>query len=131
MAFDFKQNVSFLSLQKEYSETLSKKYLSEMSWSPVNRDKIAVSSSDNSIFILERDENSFKTIGKLTEHLAGVTFVQWSSQSEHKLVSTSFDHTVRVWDTQTLECIAWCEYENKMFCATFLPTGNFHISVNG
>lgn len=98
-----------------------------MSWSPVNQEKLAVSSSDNSIFILERDENGFKTSGKLAGHLSGVTFVKWSSQSEHKLVSASFDHTVRVWDTQTMECIAWSEYENRMFCAAFLPTGKFQI----
>lgn len=94
-----------------------------MSWSSVNPDKLAVSSSDNSIFILENDANGFKASGKLVGHLAGVTFVKWSSQSDHKLVSASFDHTVRVWDTQTFECIAWSEYENKMFCAAFLPTG--------
>lgn len=107
-----------------YSEVLSKKYLSELSWSSINPKKLAVSTSDNSIFILEEDDECFKRIGELTGHLAGVSSVRWSGHSEHKLVSASFDYTVRVWNTQTMECIAWSAYENKMHCAAFLPTGN-------
>lgn len=106
-----------------YSEVLSKKYLSELSWSPINPKKLAVSTSDNSIFILEEGDEGFKKTGELVGHQGGVASVRWSGQSEHKLVSASFDHTVRVWDTQTMECIAWSEYENKMHCAIFLPTG--------
>lgn len=94
-----------------------------MVWSTVNRSKLAVSTSDNSIYILHHDGQNFAKIGELTGHQSGVTFVSWSGQSEHKLVSTSFDHTVRVWDTQTMDCIAWSEYANKMQCAAFLPTG--------
>lgn len=102
---------------------LSKKYLSEISWSPTNPKKLAVSTNENSIFILEVDEQGFKKTGELVGHHSGVVSVEWSGQSEHKLVSASFDNTVRVWDTQKMECIAWSEYENKMFCAIFLPTG--------
>lgn len=109
--------------QEIYTEVLSRKYLSELSWSPINPKKLAVSTSDNSIFILEENDGGFKKLAELTGHLAGVTTVRWSGQSDHKLVSASFDHTVRVWDTQTMECIAWSEYENKMYCAAFLPTG--------
>lgn len=100
-----------------------------MSWSTVDRNKLAVSTNDNFIYILHDadDGNGFKKIGELTGHQSGVTYVSWSGQSEHKLVSASIDHTVRVWDTQTMECIAWSEYENKMHCAAFLPTGKSTI----
>lgn len=94
-----------------------------MAWSTVNPNKLAVSTSDSSIHILHHDGNGFTKIGELTGHQSGITCVSWSGKSEHKLVSTSFDHTVRVWDTQAMECIAWSEYENKMQCAAFLPTG--------
>lgn len=94
-----------------------------MSWSPIDCTKLAVSSSDNNIYILHDDGDGFKKIGELVGHQSSVTSVCWSSQSEQKLVSASFDHTVRVWDAQTMECIAWSEYENKMQCAAFLPTG--------
>lgn len=96
-----------------------------MSWSPVNRNKLAVSTSDNNIYIVHDAGDGFKKIGDLIGHQSVVTFISWSSQSEDKLVSTSFDHTVRVWNTQTMECIAWSEYENKMQCAAFLPTSKF------
>lgn len=102
---------------------LSKKYISEMTWSTVNPNKLAVSGSDNNIYILHHDGNGFTKTGELIGHQSGITCVSWSGKSENKLVSTSFDHTVRVWDTETMECIAWAEYENKMQCAAFLPTG--------
>lgn len=110
--------------QELFSEVLSKKYLTELSWSEVNSKKLAVASSDSNIFILQDNGDGFKKIGELAGHQSSVTFVSWSTQSENKLVSTSFDHTVRVWDTNTMECIAWSAYENKMHCAIFLPTGN-------
>lgn len=100
-----------------------------MSWSAVNPKKLAAASSDNTIFILEDAGDGFKKTGELTGHQSGVTFVNWSTKSEHQLVSASFDHTVRVWDTQTFECIAWSDYENKMHCAAFLPTGKFRIWI--
>lgn len=93
-----------------------------MSWSTVDHNKLAVATSDNTIHILHHD-NGFTKVGELIGHQSVVTFVSWSGKSENKLVSTSFDHTVRVWDTQTMDCIAWSEYENKMQCAAFLPTG--------
>lgn len=101
-----------------------------MAWSTMNPKKLAIASSDNNIFILEDDGNGFKKTGELSGHQSGVTFVSWSDKSEHKLVSASFDHTVRIWNTQTMECIAWSDYGNKMHCATFLPTGNFFLRLN-
>lgn len=100
-----------------------------MSWNELNGKKLAVSSRDNHIYILNGDDgDTFQTVGELTGHQSGVTCVSWSSQTEHKLVSASFDHTVRVWDTQTMECIAWSEYDSKMQCAAFLPTGKSTFS---
>lgn len=110
-----------------FSETIAKKYLSALSWSTTDPTKLAASSNDSMIYIFKKDDKKFKKIGELTGHEAGVTFITWSGQSKHKLVSSSFDHTVRVWDTEKFECIAWYEYENTMNCTTFLPTG---IDVN-
>lgn len=124
-------------MQEIYSESLAKKYISELAWSTVNFSKLAVGTNDDKIFILNescddpiRFENGlplvrFDRCGELAGHQSGVTWVKWSNQSEHKLVSASFDRTVRVWNTQTMECTAWCEYENRMHCAIFLPSGQF------
>lgn len=112
-------------IQEIFSEVLSKKYLTELSWSTINAKKLAVASSDSNIFIVQDVGDGFKKISELTGHHSGVKSVSWSTQTEHKLVSSSFDHTVRVWNTETQECIAWADYENKMHCAVFLPTGNF------
>ncbi|XP_031640462.1 protein rigor mortis [Contarinia nasturtii] len=116
---------------ERYSESISKKYVSELSWSTIDPNKLAVSTNDGKIFIYKEDADTFKRTGELMGHEAGVTFVSWSGQSEHKLVSASFDHTVRVWDTQKLECIAWFEYENKMNCANFLPTDENFVVCSG
>lgn len=117
-------------MQEIFSEKIAKKYLSELSWSALDKRKLAVSSNDNGISILSGSHRGFMRTGELIGHEAGVTFVSWSGQSEHKLVSASFDHTVRVWDTEKMQCIAWFEYENKMHCAAFLPTGIKKINYN-
>lgn len=107
------------------SEPLSKKYISDLSWSTKKPGTLAAATHDGKIFIFEKDEQTFKQTSVLTGHNLGVISVNWSSQTEHKLVSAGYDHTVRVWNTETLEYIAWVAYESKMCCATFLPTGKF------
>lgn len=100
-----------------------------MAWSSLDERKLAVSSSDDKIYILNASTSTdastigFEKFGELVGHQSGVTWVHWSNQSEHKLVSASFDSTVRVWNTESLECIAWFESENRMYCAIFSPNG--------
>lgn len=95
-----------------------------------------MASSSQHIYIIEAtsDSNdSIKSFEKTSEFIAhkNVIWVKWSNQSEHKLVSTGGDHTVRVWNTLTKECIAWSEYDNRMFCAIFMPSDENFILCSG
>lgn len=86
-----------------------------------------MASSVDRIFIFEatlvNGFPNFHKTGELVGHESGVTSVTWSKTSEHKLVSGSFDNTIRIWNTETMECIAWQEYETRMYCALFMPSG--------
>lgn len=124
-------HILILHFQEIFAEKLSKKYISEISWSEVNKLKLAVGTNENQIILFEAslgtgDEvPTFCRMGELVGHQSGITSVSWSNTSEHRLVSSSFDNTVRVWDARTMECIAWHENENKMFCALFMPSGKW------
>lgn len=122
--------------QEIFSEKLSKKYISEISWSTVNSEKCAVCSADEKIHIIENicndtSKTEFKNVGELIGHEQGLTWVKWSNESEHRLVSTSYDHTIRVWDTQTQKCIALKRFNSKMYCAIFMPSNENFVLCSG
>lgn len=64
-------------------------------------------------------------------HTLGVTWVEWSNKSENRLISTGFDNSVRVWDTDTAECLAMCEYNDQMYCAVFMPDDENLVAASG
>lgn len=72
-----------------------------------------------------------KVTGKLIGHVSGLTCVKWSNESENKLVSTSFDNTVRVWNTEKLECISIYRFSDRLFSAIFYPTNDNFILCSG
>lgn len=122
--------------QEIFTEKLSRKYISEISWSTVNPEKLAVCSAEEKIQIFENVSNDtlkteFKNVGELIGHEQGLTWVKWSNESEHRLVSTSYDHTVRVWDTQAQNCIALKRYNSKMYCAIFMPSNENFVLCSG
>lgn len=97
---------------------------------------MAVCTSDGSIHLFECVTNDDGTMrvedrGQLEGHKQGVTWVKWSNESETRLVSTGFDNSVRVWDTETKECIALSEYTDQMFCAIFLPSDENFVACSG
>lgn len=103
--------------------SVSKKYITSIAWSSLNNFLMAIASHDNHISLVEQRSDEFAEIGRLTGHTGSVTSVEWCKQTTNFLVSASFDHSVRVWNADTLACIAWMEYDNRMQCAIFLPTG--------
>lgn len=113
--------------------------MSHFAWNPIAENRLAISSMETDIYLatcanganlLEVDENDRVHIdGKLSGHLNGVTSIEWSNHTEHRLVSCSFDSTVRVWDTEKFECIAKVSYSSRTHCARFSPTdGNFILA---
>lgn len=125
-----------LGLKEIFNVKISKKYVSDISWNVVNPEKLAVCSADEKIHIIENISNEsdapqFKDTGVLAGHEQGLTWVKWSNESEYLLVSTSYDRTVRVWDTKAEECIALKRYKSKMYCAIFMPSNENFVLCSG
>lgn len=111
-----------------WSKQLSKKYISSLAWSPVRPMHLAVASMEDKIHLVEVGSDE---VVDLIGHQSGVACVKWSNQSATKLVSAGFDGSVRVWNTEQKECIAWNRYENRMFCAIFMPTDENYVMSSG
>lgn len=120
-----------------YEKKLASKYISDISWQLKTKRHIAVSNTANgNINLFEFDAGETATVrinefGVLTGHSQGVTWIKWSNQSANRLVSTGFDNTVRVWNTETQECLAMADYNGKMYCAIFLPGNDDLIACSG
>lgn len=107
------------------------KYVSECAWSPLNTAKLATASYGRGISLFEcRSDMDIAELGYLEGH-KGVTFVKWSNESEHRLVSAGFDGQVRVWDTKTLTCTSLYQSSSIMLCAIFLPSDENYIMCSG
>lgn len=86
---------------------------------------LAVSASTG-IYIL--DAKTFENIYTLFGHGESVFFLSWSPDGK-RLVSSSFDETVRIWDMETGECIKILSDENSPYRkSSWSPDGNM-ISV--
>lgn len=127
----------FCMFQKRYEKKLSSKYISDIAWQHKTKRHLAVcNTADGKIHLFEcnADETTVVRVdeaGVLIGHGQGVTWIKWSNQSTDRLVSTGFDNTVRVWNTQTCECLAVAEYNGKMYCAIFLPGNDDFIAASG
>lgn len=122
--------------QEIFKEKLSRKYISDVACNPVNVNVIAVSSLEETIHILKNTgtdtkNSEFKKISELIGHKQGVTCLKWSNECENRLVSASYDYSVRVWNTDTQECIAINRYDSKMYCAIFMPGNENFILCSG
>lgn len=127
--------VHLLDLDDDFNEiykesiSLRKLYVSSISWNPINVRILAAASMDQDIRIINLlSNNESKT---LSGHTSGVASVKWSFNSMNKLVSASFDHSVRVWDTNTQTTISIYKFGNCMFSAIFSPIDDHFIICGG
>lgn len=119
-------------LKESWSKKISKKYICEIAWNPIHTNKLAIACADDKIVILElNSENNWEIAKELIGHTQTVAFVKWSDKNVNRLVSASFDGSVRVWDIESGDCIAWNQYDNHMFCAIFMPTDENFILCSG
>ena len=65
---------------------------------PGSKEIFASCSVDSNIIIWNVSHKKDPLVHKLSDHLSYVTSVQWIPGSD-KLVSASFDHTIKIWDT--------------------------------
>lgn len=84
---------------------------------------------NNEILLIDGE---MKPIGVLKGHCkGGVPSIKWSNEDEHKLLSTGFDGTVRIWNTKTLECTTIYQSRGPTFCATFWPKDENFVICSG
>lgn len=112
---------------------LSKRYISELAFSPLKPNRLAVAASDRGIHVF--DCNTVQgseplLVCELIGH-EGVTMVRWSGEHMQRLVSTGFDGTVRVWDVLTAECRALVQFGGVMCSALFMPTDENYVLAVG
>lgn len=112
-----------------------KKYITECAWSSVTPNRLALSSLDEDIqlFTIQTNDSNelVRNDGKLIGHKHGINTVKWSTHTEHRLLSCSNDCTVRVWDTEKLECISLYMYNYRVHCAIFSPNDENIIFATG
>lgn len=121
-----------LEMNERLSKRISKKYISEIAWNPFEPEKLAIACADDKIVLMDLGaESGSEVVGELVGHMQTVSFVKWSYKSANRLVSASFDGSVRIWDVETRQCIAWQQYDNHMFCAIFMPTDENFILCSG
>ncbi|XP_013115871.2 protein rigor mortis [Stomoxys calcitrans] len=113
-------------LKKELE--LSSRYITDIVWSPIATNKLAVISNANNIHILkfEDETGSLEIVRKIDikSGKAGNSCAKWSNRNENLLLTCGFDGAIRVWDLSS-------EANNESFvklyhcpmkCGLFLPT---------
>ncbi len=63
---------------------------------------LATGSVDHDIIIYNADDG-YSVFRRLVGHSGSIVYLSWSFDDE-KLISTSFDQTVRIWDVNTTQC---------------------------
>lgn len=114
------------------------KYITECAWSIVAPNRLAISSMNDDIqlfttFTIDNDTGNdiARNDGKLIGHKHAVNMVKWSTHTKNRLVSCGIDCSVRVWNTDTFECISMYMYNNRMHCAIFSPNDENIIFASG
>lgn len=116
-----------------WTRKLSKRYISELAFSPLKANRLAVASSDRGINVFDCNPvqgSEPLLVCELSGH-EGVTMVRWSGERMHALVSAGFDGTVRVWDVLTAECRSLVQFGGVMCSTLFLPTNESYVMAVG
>lgn len=128
---------TYFQYELKKSLDLAPRYISEMSWSPIATNKLAVVANANIIHIIEfnhetADLNIIRKI-EINAPKAANACVKWSNRNENHFLTCGFDGAVRVWDlsnesnperfVKTYHC--------PMSCGLFLPTDEEIIVCSG
>ena len=66
---------------------------------PGSTEMFASCSVDSNVIIWNVSNNKEPLTHKLSDHLSYVTSIEWIPGSD-KLISASFDHSIKIWDTR-------------------------------
>ncbi|XP_055597200.1 protein rigor mortis [Uranotaenia lowii] len=119
-------------LAKLYHMNVARRYICSMQY---KNDILAVASNGVNIHLVDfsngMDDQVTENITSLEGHTEGVCTVRWGNGDSKLLVSSSFDSTVRVWDTTSASCIAVYNSTDSVFCAIFSPIHENVIIFSG
>ncbi|XP_061397386.1 protein rigor mortis [Musca vetustissima] len=116
-------------LKKELE--LSSRYITEIVWSPIALNKLAVTANSNNIHILEfkEEEGGNATLSvvrtlEIKSPKAANACVKWSNRNDNLLLTCGFDGAIRVWDLadESSNERFLKLYHCPMKCGLFLPT---------
>lgn len=114
-----------------FSTQISSKYVSECAWNPMNSSKVAFSSFDRGISIFDVSQEKPIEGVLFLDSPPGTTHIKWSGQTEHMLVSCSYDGSVCVWNTDTKTCLVTHRLSNSSYSAMFMPTDENFVMCTG
>uniref|UniRef100_A0A182MVR0 Uncharacterized protein n=1 Tax=Anopheles culicifacies TaxID=139723 RepID=A0A182MVR0_9DIPT len=114
---DLDENLKIL-----YHSTIAKRYISGLEF---KNKYLAVGSNDHTIRIINFSEGFEGEADKkqilLEGHKEGVCKVRWNRGDTMRLVSCSFDNTVRVWDALSGDCLSIYRTQSYSYAAIFSP----------
>lgn len=117
--------------QLVFTGQISTKYISECAWNPMNPSKVAFASFDRGINIFNMDQEEPNDGMVFLDSPPGTTHVKWSGQTEHLLVSCSYDGSVCVWNTDTKICLVTHMLSNSSYSAMFMPNDENYVICSG
>uniref|UniRef100_W8BGC4 Protein rigor mortis n=1 Tax=Ceratitis capitata TaxID=7213 RepID=W8BGC4_CERCA len=114
---------------KKQDVPLATRYITEIAWSPIASDHVAVVANSNTIHILKASNGDglltlVQTI-TMKPRKAANAWVKWSNHNANEFLTCGFDGCVRVWDlksTNTNEEKFLKQFPCPMTCGLFLPT---------
>eukprot|EP00948_MAST-09A_sp_MAST-9A-sp1_P003668 g3668.t1 len=69
----------------------------------------------------------FRAVRKFNGHQNRLTAIEFSPDSRW-IVTSSMDHTLRVWDIPTARCVEWCSFSTPVSSLSFTRTGEFLVT---
>ncbi|XP_055379595.1 protein rigor mortis [Condylostylus longicornis] len=121
------QDSSNLKYELISSKSVSSKYISEISWSPIRTTHCVVVSLTNKIWVLSLTNDGKLDIEKtyyLGDNALGNASAKWSNRNENLFLTCGFDGAVRIWDisnSSTEKCIFLKQFNCPMLCGLFSP----------
>ncbi|XP_065367318.1 protein rigor mortis [Calliphora vicina] len=128
---------TYFQYEHKISMELAPRYISDISWSPIATNKLAVVANANNIHILEFNHETadlqIKRKIEINAPKAANGCAKWSNRNENYFLTCGFDGAVRVWDisNETNPELFVKIYHCPMSCGLFMPTDEEIILCSG
>lgn len=128
---------SYFNYELKTTLELAPRYITQMAWSPIATNKLAVVANAHNIHILEFNHETGDLQVKRKLEVKGPKAahpcVKWSNRNENYFLTCGFDGAIRVWDLSKEKNpeIFVKTYHCPMTCGLFLPTDEEVIICSG